>query len=942
AAVRLAAHGVRAGDRVAICLERSPHLIVAILGALKAGAAYVPLDPSYPAERLRYTIDDVQARILVTAKKFSDVLFREVPEATAVLDVDRLTQPADEPTTVLPAPGTAPDDPAYIIYTSGSTGRPRGVVIGHRSVVNTLRANLTRHPFDATDVWLQLTSPGFDVAVYEQFMPLVSGASLVFCDDTTRGDGAALTRLLREREVTVMVTVPSLLRALGRPDLVGVRVLLVAGEPADVHDTRHFARGRVVINGYGPTEAAILATTYHVAPDDDRARVPIGHPLPGTSAHVIDRYGRPAAVGVPGELYLGGAGVGHGYWNNPEQTAKLFTTVPAVGPGERLYRTGDRVRRLPDGNLDFLGRLDGQIKLRGFRIELGEIEAALATHPGVREAVAVVLGHGPDAELAAVHVGPADARQTREHLMRLLPGHMVPRHLVPVDAIPTSAHGKADRNAIAALLADRLPAAPVDADPAAGASPEERRMLRLWEEVLGSSVGSLDDDFFALGGHSLRVIRLLGLIERECGARIAVRDFLAAPTVRATADRTTGRTVRAADTVGPADAVLDPAVVFSGPPAPSGGPALLTGTTGFVGAYVLQELLDRTDDRVLCLIRADSPDAARHRIEATVTRYGLRVDPHDPRIVPVPGDLAQHGLGLAGTEWERALQEAETVFHVGARVHHLSGFQHLAAANVRGTEELLKIAAAGRPARFHHISTIGVFTADGTPRTITEATPSDAERHPRGRGYAATKWAAEQLVAQAVARGAHARVYRLGRAGGATGNGAVSLDDMLTRILVSCVELGCYPADPRLTFDVLPVDVMARALVALALADDESGAVYHLHHPQELRLDTFLTPYDRRGGGPMEPVDLAEWIRRLRAAGADGAELPALAYLEHLRELGATRHPSHVRHHNRATLDALLAHGITPPELDDALIGRWWDFLRQSAALGTTTGETNR
>ncbi|MFJ9469363.1 non-ribosomal peptide synthetase [Streptomyces caniferus] len=942
-AARLAAHGVRAGDRVAICLDRSPRLIVAILGALKTGAAYVPLDPTYPAERLRYTVDDVRARALVTAKEFTDALFRSVPEGTTVVDIDRLTEPADEERPCPPAPGAAPGDPAYLIYTSGSTGRPRGVVIGHRSVVNTLHANLARHPFDATDVWLQLTSPGFDVAVYEQFMPLVSGATLVFCDDTTRGDGTALTRLLRERRVTVMVTVPSLLRALGRPDLADVRVLLVAGEPADVHDTRHFARDRVVINGYGPTEAAVLATTYQAAPDDDRARVPIGRPLPGTGAHVIDRYGRLAATGVPGELHLGGAGVGHGYWNRPEQTAQLFTTIPATGPGERLYRTGDRVRRLPDGNLDFLGRLDGQIKLRGFRIELGEIEAASATHSGVHEAIAVVLGHGPDAELAAVHVGPADARQVREHLTRLLPAHMVPHHLVPVDAIPTSSHGKADRRATAALLADRLPATPAGADPEAGATPDEHRMLGLWEDVLGQRVGSLDDDFFALGGHSLRVIRLLGRIEREYGTRLAVRDFLAAPTVRATAARTAGRHARGGTTVGPADAVLDPSVVFSGPPAPSGAPVLLTGATGFVGAYVLQELLDRTDDRVLCLIRAGSPRAARRRIEATVTAYGLRIDPYDPRIVPVPGDLALPGLGLAGTEGERAIREAGTVFHVGAQVHHLSGFQHLAAANVQGTEELLKAAAAGRPARFHHISTLGVFTADGPSRSITEVTPIDGERHPRGRGYAATKWAAEQLIAQAVARGAHARVYRLGRAGGATGTGALSLDDMLTRLLESSATLGCYPADPRLTFDVLPVDVMARALVTLALADDETGAVYHLHHPQARELGTFLAPYDRRGDGPTRPVALDEWIQRLAAAAATGTELPAFAYLEHLRELCAARQPDGAHHLNRATLATLRTHGVTPPDLDDALIGRWWDFLRQARArLGTTTGDTPR
>ncbi|MBT2508657.1 amino acid adenylation domain-containing protein [Streptomyces sp. ISL-98] len=953
-AARLAAHGIRAGDRVAICLDRSPRLIVAILGVLKSGAAYVPLDPSYPAERLRYTVEDVQARVLVSAKEISDALFREtfleMPGAIAVLDIERLTAPADEAATMPPTAGATPAAPAYIIYTSGSTGRPRGVVIGHRSVVNTLYGNLARHPFAATDVWLQLTSPGFDVAVYEQFMPLVSGGTLVYCDDATRGDGPALTRVLRERGVTVMVTVPSLLRALGRPDLAGVRVLMVAGEPADVHDTRHFARDRVVINGYGPTEAAILATTYRVsADDDDRSRVPVGRPLPGTRAHVIDRHGRFAATGVPGELYLGGAGVGHGYWNNPEQTEKVFTTAPVVGPDERLYRTGDRVRWLPDGNIDFLGRLDGQIKLRGFRIELGEIEAALATHPGVREAVAVIEGSGPDAELAAFYVGPADERQAREHLARLLPGHMVPRLVVPVGTIPTSTHGKADRTALAARLTARHPAAPDGRDPAAGAGPGELRMLTLWQEVLGTPVGSLDDDFFALGGHSLRLIRLLGLIERQCGTRIPVRDFLAAPTVRATAGRLAGRGAGASATVGPADAVLDPGIVFTGcsgstgPPAPGGGPVLLTGVTGFVGAYVLQELLERTDDQVLCLVRADSPGAARRRIEATATRYRLGFDPHDARIVPVPGDLALPGLGLAGTQWERAAREAATVFHVGAQVHHLSGFQHLAAANVRGTEELLRIAAVGRPARFHHISTLGVFRAEGPPRVITEATPLDGERHARGRGYVATKWAAEQLVAQAVARGAHARVYRLGRAGGSTGNGALSLDDMLTRMLVTSAALGCYPADSRLTFDVLPVDVMARALVTLALADGAPGTVHHLHHPRELDLGAFMDPYDRRADGRTDRVDLAEWIQRLGAAAEAGTELPALAYLEHLRELHAAPHRGGARHDNRTTLAALRAHGITPPDLDYALVSRWWDFLEDArATLSTRTGETSR
>ncbi|MCI4066894.1 amino acid adenylation domain-containing protein [Micromonospora sp. R77] len=927
-AAGLRAAGQLPGAHVAVCLDRSPELLVALLGVLKAGAAYVPLDPAHPADRLLGMTGDAQVSLLVSGKGLSERLFGAAALPFPVADIHQLQEFAGPAVDPVDAHADDATRAAYVIYTSGSTGCPRGVVVAHAAVVNTLLGSLRRHPFRPDDVWLQTTSPGFDVAVYEQFMPLLCGATLVYCADGHRTDRAAFTRFVARNGVTVLVCVPSFLRALARPELPTVRILLVAGEPADVADTRHFRATATVINGYGPTEAAILATTHEAVADDDRARVPIGRPLPGTSAVVLDRFGQPAAVGVPGELWLGGAGLAVGYWNDPVETAARFRALPALG-GRRWYRTGDRVRRLPDGSLDFLGRLDDQVKLRGFRIEPGEIEATLATHPDVTEAAVVLSGAGDDAELVAFVVGSAPPDRLRAFLTRRLPRYMVPAAFRTVPMIPTNGNGKTDRRELARRAADHrsddgAPASPVPVTSRAG-----RAVLAVWGEVLHTGVRSLGDDFFAAGGHSLRLIRLLSRVEQVTGVAVDIRDFLAEPTVGALLRRVAhppagtgaagGRTVTA-------EPLAEPLTFRRGPAAPP-RTVLLTGATGLVGVFVLADLLAHTRGEVRCLVRAASAADGRRRLQEVADRYLVPLDATDSRITVDVGDLAAPGLGVTSAGWA-ALTEVDAIVHAGARVHHLSPYSALVPANVRGTAELVRLLGTGRAKRLHHLSTTAVF-ADGDGRHVDERTSVADERHSPGRGYAASKWVAERLVAGAATRGADVVVYRLGRVFGDTAHGATNVDDMFCRLLLTAARLGCHPTGAAARARLLPVDVVARAVVSGVL-DDAPMPVQHLQHPDVVDIGAFMAVHDRMSGTTSQPVPLRVWVDRVRAAAADGTELPALPYLHHLAD---TDDPGAVRLDTAATVRDLDRRGVTLPSFGPQLIERCWSYLHRSGHL---------
>jgi amino acid adenylation domain-containing protein len=521
---------------VALCLQRTPRMLEAVLAVLKAGGAYLPLDPAYPADRLAYMLEDSGARVLVGEGSAVDALVQDGVQAIALdREADSL---AALPSTPLDA-RLSGADLAYVIYTSGSTGRPKGVMVHHGAVENFLRAMSTRPGLAADARLLAVTTLSFDIAVLELFLPLTVGARVVLAGSETAADPTALAALFRSSGATAMQATPATWRMLSDAGWTppADATVMSGGEPLPRElAERLVAGGATLWNLYGPTETTIWSSAARIAPG--AASVPLGGPIAATSFYVLAPEGEPVPLGAYGELYIGGAGVARGYLRRPALTAERFVPDPfAREGGARAYRTGDRVRWRPDGTLEISGRLDTQVKLRGFRIELGEIEAALRDHPSVREAAAMVREDVPgDARLVAYLVAadasaPPEATVLRAALRAHLPEYMLPSAFMTLEALPLTPNGKVDRRALPE------PEAVEAATFEPPATPTEEAMAAMWAEILRAPRVGATDNFFELGGHSLLATQVVARIRSTLGVSLPVRTLFEAPTVREMAAR---------------------------------------------------------------------------------------------------------------------------------------------------------------------------------------------------------------------------------------------------------------------------------------------------------------------------------------------------------------------------------------------------------------------
>jgi pyochelin synthetase len=880
--------GARPNQLVAVLMEKGWEQIAAVLGVLQSGAAYLPIDPTLPLERLHYVLKDGEVGLVLTQSHLRDKL--ALPDTLQYLcvDTDELGAIATplEPIQTL-------DDLAYVIYTSGSTGTPKGVMIAHRGVVNAIAA--TNHHFEVSvaDRVLGLTALHHDMSVYDIFGTLAAGGAIVLPEAASQRDPIHWLALIHRHQVTLWNSVPAmmemLLESISRPGLKNqttllrsLRLAFLGGDwiPPSLPERLHsWVETVQIVSVGGPTETTLWNIWHPIERIDPAWKsIPYGRAIANTRYYVLNEKLEPCPNWVPGQLYCAGVGLAQGYWRDSEKTKARFIHHPQTG--ERLYQTGDLGRFLPDGTLEFLGRQDFQVKINGLRIELGEIESVLSQHPLVQSTV-VVAEHKkslvayivPKHERLSENSADIWEEGFRQYLAEQLPAHMIPARFIRLEQLPLTANGKVDRQALAKLEPHNSET--IDADEAPRNS-IEIQLASIWKELLSLEHIGIHANFFQMGGNSLLAVQLINRIAHAFQIELPLNRLFNSPTIAALSLllEHSQATVAHPKLDLLSESVLDPDIRLGKSPVCSVSQPqsiLLTGATGYLGAFLLYELLHQTSAVVYCLVRSDTIASAKARLRSNLKLYALWDEGLGDRIIPVLGDLSQPLLGLTQEQFQALAIEIDSIYHNGAVVNFTYPYAALKATNVLGTQEVLRLAAQQKTKPVHFISSIHVFPTDPSAENqmVWEKMTSDSTEN-LPTGYVQSKWVAEKLIAIAQNRGFPISIYRPSFIVGHQETGAGNAQDLMFRMIKGCIQLGIAP-DIDLSFNIVPVDYVSKAIAHLSTKPDALGQTFHLVNPHHIAISWH---------------QILQWLQTL------GHCIPVMAYPQWLTALQSRNNPT--------------------------------------------------
>ncbi|SFR98129.1 non-ribosomal peptide synthetase [Anaeromicropila populeti] len=873
---------------VGICLRKSIELVTAVLAVYKAGMTYIPIDPAYPQERYHFIEKDAEVELLIVSSEQGTNLF-ESNKGVVVIDIAKERQNIDVLSSSNKALPVSDEGIAYIIYTSGSTGLPKGVKVPHKGAVNTFygyfEAYLLEHECRKH---LQMANFTFDVFVGDFIRSLCSGGTLVLCPREYLIDVKQLYKLIVDEKVEFAEFVPAVMRYLTqylqKENLMidCMKGLVISSDSWNMSELKefqkYFSSKTRFISAYGVTEASIDSTYMDCSDIEEGTSgfVPIGRPLVNTKTYIITKKHKLAPLGVPGELCIGGIGVAEGYLNRPELNQEKFIADPFSNDTGKMYCTGDLVRYLSNGVIEFMGRIDNQIKIRGLRIELGEVENVLVQYEDVKEGCIVTKKDKYGESFLVGYYTSKEGKKVilenlQDYFKQKLPEYMVPSVFAEIEEFPLNSNGKIDRK--------QLPDVEVVIPEISGEYqlPEtkiQKELSQVWMKVLNINKIGVNHNFFDIGGHSFLAIRLIDEISSSLGYHVPLVEFLKNPTISAMEqiiEPSGNEEEKIQDIVLEKiqDNVLEEETTLNSSWY-NPEKILLTGSTGFLGSHLLADIMKTYNNaKVYCLIRGSEKEDSKNKLLRVLERNKIDYSQFVHRIELVNGDLGAHNLGLTKQQFNQLAEEMDIIFHCGAYVNFAYPYEVLKNVNVDGTVQILKLATTKKMKLVHYISTTSVYdnleTTTGFFKKrviIGENTPLfENDKLKNTLGYTQSKWHAEKVINEARQQGIPVCMYRPNVISGNSKTGVWNTTDFASNTLISIAKSGVIPKQ-NAAFNWAPVDYVSEAIVYLSRQGASINQNFNVTSPYDLTL-TDLKEYLTEAGYPIVSIPFSKWIKKM-------------------------------------------------------------------------------